>query len=152
MKPLLALSLATGLLCGLWTLCSELVGLTAWIGFAGCTTYFASGKKGLTGLTTTIRQNMLGVLAGIAIITLGDLLPFTGSLGFYSGVITFIMCIAGKYGYFSFIPGTFVGCFSTFAAQGNYLILILSLLCGALLGIACDTGGNILLKCSKKQK
>ena len=52
------------------------------------------------------------------------------------------MCIIGKSKWFDFIPGTFMGCFSTFAAGGNWMILVPSLLMGALLGISCDKSGD----------
>jgi hypothetical protein len=144
MTQLMALSITTGILCGVWSYISGPIGLLAWIGFAGCTTYFASGKHGIDGVFTTIRQNMFGVLCGMAIITLCDLFPFQGSLMVFSGFLTFVMCIAGRFKYLAFIPGSFVGCFSTFAANGDWVVLVITLLCGAALGIACDKSGDWL--------
>lgn len=140
----MALSIMTGLLCGIWTHISIPMGLMAWAGFAGTTTYFASGEHGFKGLFTTIRQNMFGVVCAMGIIFFSDLFNFPGALLVFSGVITFIMCIAGSFKYLSFIPGTFLGAFSTFAANGNYVPLIISLLLGAVLGILCDSTGTWL--------
>ena len=44
------LSIVTAILCGIWSYLSGIVGLIAWAGFAGCTTYFATGKHGLLGI------------------------------------------------------------------------------------------------------
>lgn len=37
-----------------------------------------------------------------------------------------------------------MGCFSTFAGEGNWKILIPSLFLGALLGVGCELGGDLL--------
>ncbi|MCR2043010.1 DUF1097 domain-containing protein [Anaerosalibacter massiliensis] len=144
MTYLMALSISTGILCGIWSQISIPMGMFTWAGFAGCTTYFASGKHKMEGFLLTIRQNIFGVFCGMMIIVLGDHFPFPGSIIIFSGLVTFIMCIAGKYKYFAFIPGTFVGCFSTFAGNGDWKILIPSLFLGALLGIGCELGGDLL--------
>ena len=142
MSYLCALGITTAILCGIWTWFSGYVGLFSWAGFAGCTTYFACGKHGVEGLKKTIIPNMAGVLCGVTIFFLTDLVPILGTLGIWSAIVTFIMCIIGKSKWFDFIPGTFMGCFSTFAAGGNWMILVPSLLMGALLGISCDKSGD----------
>lgn len=153
MTQLMALSITTGVLCGVWSYISAPLGLLAWVGFAGCTTYFASGKHGMDGVFTTVRQNMFGVACGMTILALCDLFPFEGSLLVFSGLLTFVMCIAGNFKYLAFIPGSFVGCFSTFAANGDWKVLIITLLCGAILGIACDKSGDLLYaKLGKPEK
>lgn len=144
MSSLMALSITTGILCGIWTQISIPIGLMAWAGFAGTTTYFATGESGPKALFSAIRQNMFGVLCAMGIIILSDYFSFPGALMVFSGLITFVMCIAGAFKYLSFIPGTFLGAFSTFAADGNYQIVILSLLAGAILGISCDLSGKWL--------
>lgn len=142
MTELMALSIVTGLLCGLWSQFAPMIGLITWAGFAGCTTYFASDKHGMEGFIVTVRQNLFGVLCGMAIILLSTKLPFTYDQVLYAGFITFIMCIAGRHKSLSFIPGTFMGCFATFASDGQWQILIPTLVVGALLGVACDLGGK----------
>lgn len=152
MTQLMALSIVTGVLCGVWSQFSPVVGLITWAGFAGCTTYFASGKHGSDGFLVTVRQNMFGVLCGMIIIILSTKFPFSFDQVLYSGFLTFVMCIVGKYKSLSFIPGTFVGCFSTFASNGDWKILIPSLIAGAVLGVLCDRGGDVFydLMSSKK--
>lgn len=144
MSYMCALGFMTAVLCGIWSYGSEIVGLLGWAGFAGCTTYFACGSKGLEGLKNTIFPNMSGVIWGMVIITLGSIAPFPGSGGVYCAIVTFFMCVQNKFKLLSFIPGTFMGCFSTFAAGGNWKLLVPSLLLGALLGIACDKSGGWL--------
>lgn len=142
MSYLCALGIITAILCGIWTWVSAPLGLFGWAGFAGCTTYFACGKHGVEGLKKTIIPNMAGVLCGMTIFFLTGLVPVLGDLGIWCAIVTFVMCIIGKSKWFDFIPGTFMGCFSTFAAGGNWMILVPSLLLGALLGISCDKGGD----------
>lgn len=153
MSSLMALSLATGLFCGIWSEFAPAFGLIVWAGFAGCTTYFASNSHGLEGLFVTVRQNLFGVVCGMGIIILSNKFPdLSMNTLIFSGSITFIMCIVGKFKWFSFIPGTFLGSFSTFAANGNWKALIPSLIMGAFLGLACDLGGNWLYKLLAKKE
>lgn len=141
---LLALSVSTAVLCGIWTYLADLSGLIGWAGFAGCTTYFACGKHGIEGLKNTVFPNMAGVLCAIAIIALSNVIPVFGELGIWCAALTFVMCIISKYQLFAFCPGTFMGCFTTFAAGGEWKLLVPSLLIGAFLGLGCDYGGKWL--------
>lgn len=151
MSSLSALAIVTAILCGIWTWLSGSLGLFGWAGFAGCTTYFASGHHGFEGLRKTILPNMAGVACGMSIILLSGLVPILGNIGIWSGIVTFVMCIIGKSKWFDFIPGTFMGCFSTFAAGGNWMLLVPSLLFGALLGVSCDKGGDWFYKTVTKE-
>lgn len=144
MSSLLALSITTAVLCGIWSFAAGMLGLIGWAGFAGCTTYFASGKHGLEGVRKTILTNLAGVACGMAIITLSGIFPAFGDWGIWCAIITFVMCIIAKFEWFDFCPGTFVGCYTTFAANGNWSMLILCLLIGAFLGFACDRSGSWL--------
>ena len=143
-SQLFALSVSTAVLCGIWSYLAGITGLPGWAGFAGCTTYFASGNHGLSGLKSTIFPNMAGVLCGLGIIALSSLWPALGNWGVWCAVITFVMCIISRFGLFAFCPGTFMGCFSTFAANGDWKLLVPSLLIGAILGLGCDMGGKWL--------
>lgn len=145
-SSLCALSISTAILCGLWSYLAGVFGLIGWAGFAGCTTYFASGKHGIEGLKKTILPNMAGVICGLIIITLSEIVPLLGNLGIWCGIITFIMCIIARYEWFDFCPGTFMGCFTTFAADGDWKMLIVCLIIGAFLGVGCDYGGVWLHK------
>lgn len=96
MSSLCALSIATAVLCGIWSYLAGIVGLIGWAGFAGCTTYFACGKHGMSGVKKTIVTNLAGVLCGMTIITLSKFSPVFGNLGIWCGIITFVMCIIAK--------------------------------------------------------
>lgn len=144
MSSLGALSITTAVLCGIWAFIAEPIGLLSWAGFAGCTSYFACGEHGVEGLKRSVIPNMAGVLCGMAIFLLTSVVPALGTAGVWTAIVTFVMCIIGKSKWFSFIPGTFFGCFSTFAAGGNWMILVPSLLLGALLGVSCDKSGDWL--------
>lgn len=152
MTELLALSIVTGILCGIWSQIAPMIGLISWAGFAGCTTYFASGKHGKEGFFLTVRQNLFGVACGMIIILLSNKFPVLLAPFLFSGFITFIMCIAKKIKGLEFIPGTFVGCFSTFASNGDWKILVPTLVVGALLGVGCDLGGKALYNIVNKNK
>ena len=144
MNSLVAISLSCAVFCGAWTVLADKLGLVSWAGFAGCTTYFASGKHGFLGLKKTIIPNMTGVLCGMLIIILSDLVPALGEIGVWCGIASFVMCIITKYELVDFCPGTFVGCFTTFAIGGNWKQLVVALICGAFLGFVCDLGGVVL--------
>jgi len=86
----------------------------------------------------------------MAILTLSDVVPLFGRTGVWCAVFTFVMCYIAKYEWFDFCPGTFVGCFSAFAAGGNWKLLIVSLILGAFLGYGCDRGGDWLYQTAQK--
>lgn len=152
MSSLCALSIVTAVLCGIWSYLAGIVGLIGWAGFAGCTTYFACGKHGMSGVKKTVVTNLAGVLCGMTIITLSKFSPVFGNLGIWCGIITFVMCIIAKSEWFDFCPGTFMGCFTTFAADGNWSALAISLVIGAFLGLACEYGGNWLYHAVTEKK
>ena len=146
MSFLCALSITTGFFCGVWSFISVPLGLLSWAGFAGCTTYFATGRHGAEGLKNAIIPNLMGIVCGMTIIFLGQLSPQLGNLGIWSGVISFVICIITKFKWFNFTPGTFLGCFATFAAGGDWKLLVPSIVVGAFLGWTCDTSGAWLYK------
>mgnify|MGYP002755296800 CR=1 FL=1 len=87
MSSLCALSIVTAVLCGIWSYLAGIAGLIGWAGFAGCTTYFACGKHGMSGVKKTMITNLTGVLCGMTIITLSKINPLFGNLGIWSGNI-----------------------------------------------------------------
>lgn len=151
---LLVLSIVTALLCAVWTLLSNVGSsfLLGWAGFAGCTSYFACGKHGLEGVKRTILPNLAGVVCGVLSISLGGLVNSMNDWGIWCGIFTFIMCYMAVSDLFSFCPGTFIGCFSVFAADGNWKLLVPSLIIGAFLGLACDMGSKALEKVLRGEK
>ena len=151
--PLFALSVSTAILCGVWALLATKYELIGWAGFAGCTTYFSTGHHGVVGLRKTILPNLAGVLCGMSIALLSDLVPALGNWGVWCAIITFVMCIISHFKAFDFCPGIFMGCFSTFAVdRDNWKLLVASLLIGAFLGLGCDMGGKWLYRLAGKNK
>ena len=152
MGSLLALSIPTAVLCGFWTFLASAVHLIGWAGFAGCTTFFSVGTGDRNALIKTLICNFVGVLCGFSILSLTKYLSFAQAAAIYSGIISFVMCMLGKFHFTSFIPGIFMGCFSTFACNGHYGLLILSMICGAFLGLACNKSGAWLYSVTNKHK
>ena len=146
MSLLVALSITTGIFCGIWYAFAGLTGLIAWVGFAGCTTYFATGKHGAEGLKNAIIPNLAGVACAMLCIFFGTRFSGLDSVGIWSGLISFGICMLSHMKWLAFVPGTFLGCFTTFAAGGNWKLLVPSILLGALLGWICDTAGIWLHK------
>lgn len=141
---------ATALLCLVWMAVAGVSGLTGWAGFTGCTAYFAAPGKGVKSLPVTLACVVSGILYALFSIWAG---------GFFSGQIvglgltfitTFLMCMGGSSRLLAFVPGAFMGSFSTFAAGGN-LITVVSIIIGVFLGLACDSFGKFLCGL-KKQK
>lgn len=144
MSQLLPLSIGTALLCGIWVWLSGQFDLLTWGGFAGCTSFFAAGGK-ITGLKKSLFASLSGVFWAAVIIWLSGVIAFQ-SAAFAVGLVTFCMCYQSRIALFSFIPGTFIGCFSTFAANGDYKIIVPALILGIVLGFLCEHSGSILQK------
>lgn len=137
------LSITTGSLCFLWAAIGPSLGLLVWAGFAGCTSFFAAGGKA-EGFKKTVAANISGViLATISIYLTGLInIEFLGAV--ITGVATFIMCAQGRFKLLSFIPGAFVGSYSTFASDGQSLIVLISLLIGAVIGYCCEKSAIVI--------
>ena len=153
MSLLLALAISTAVLCGVWTVAAPLLGLIGWAGFAGCTTYFSTGKHGKEGLIKTVATNMAGVLCGALSFLLAALVPSFSDWGIWCTIVTFLMVVMSGLKLFDFCPGIFMGCFCTFAANGDWKVLAVSMILGAILGVGCDSGGHWLYNtCQKNAK
>ncbi|BDM63698.1 hypothetical protein NFHSH190041_11500 [Shewanella sp. NFH-SH190041] len=141
MSVLLAIALTTGLLSGIWGWLSVIFGLLTWAGFLGCTTYFASPIEGLKGLGISICTNLSGVFWAMVIIKLTDM-GHMAVLGYIvTGIVATMMCVQAKKAWLSFIPGTFIGCCATFAANGHWQAVIPALIVGAVFGYLMKASG-----------
>ena len=138
---LVAISITTGIFCGVWYVLSGKLGLIGWAGFGGCTTYFATGKHGAEGLKNAILPNLAGIACAMICIFFGTNFPGLDAVGIWAGLISFVICMISHCKWFSFTPGTFLGCFCTFAAGGDWKLLVPSIFLGAFLGWTCDTTG-----------
>ncbi|TXD98480.1 DUF1097 domain-containing protein [Psychrobacter frigidicola] len=136
----------TGILCGLWGGYAGAIGLVAWAGFASTTAYFATGMRYLSGFFMTIITTMFGV--AFAWLMLQGAAVLGGSNAAYAlAVGIFVTCIVlmGQIKWTGYVPGIFVGTYSLFAMPDNNVpLLVLSLLAGAILGLACDWLGKAL--------
>ena len=154
MSYMCAISLMTAICCAFWAVISVAVGLSSWIGFAGCTTYFAiltTGCKGLPCVKKSIFCNLLGVACAMLAIYLGSFIPILDKFGLTTALISFIMLMLSQHKLFNYSPGIFIGCFSTFAANADLKAIIPALIVGVFLGFICDITGNwFYFKISKK--
>ncbi len=141
MSTLFAIALTTGILSGIWGWVSISLGLLTWAGFLGCTSYFASPNDSIKGLLTSMLTNMTGVFWAMVIIK-GSQYASVELLGYVlTGIVSFVMCIQAKKQWLSYIPGTFIGCCATFAANGHWQIVIPSLVVGGCFGYAMKATG-----------
>jgi len=141
MSTLVAISLTTGILSGLWGWIAISFGLLSWAGFLGCTSYFASPTDGVKGLLSSLFTNMTGVFWAMVIIH-GSTFAGLEILGYViTAIVAFFMCIQAKQTWLAYIPGTFIGSCATFAAAGDWQLVVPSLLLGGVFGYLMKTSG-----------
>lgn len=144
MSTLFAIALTTGILSGIWGWLSISLGLLTWAGFLGCTSYFASPKDGVRGLASSLIANMSGVFWGMVIIHGSEMISLE-IMGFVvTGVVSFLMCIQAKQSLLAYIPGTFIGCCATFAANGDWALVVPSIIVGGIFGYLMKATGLYL--------
>ncbi|MGF1719372.1 DUF1097 domain-containing protein [Vibrio kyushuensis] len=141
MSALVAISLTTGILSGLWGWIAISLGLLSWAGFLGCTSYFASPTSGLKGLGQSLITNMTGVFWALVIIHTSSLLSLEIVGYIVTAVVAFFMCIQAKQQWLAYIPGTFIGSCATFAAEGQWQLVIPSLILGGVFGYLMKASG-----------
>lgn len=134
---------ATALLCAIWIGVAPFAGLTGWAGFGGCTAYFACPAK--RRLLIALACLSSGIFYAMSAIWLGQLLPGVPFALLSTFVITFLMCAGPRFRALAFVPGAFIGSFSSFAANGDPMV-IPSLVTGVFLGLACDKLGQRLCR------
>ncbi|MBS0970250.1 DUF1097 domain-containing protein [Chimaeribacter arupi] len=153
MNVLLSLALTTGLLSGLWAWVAVSLGLLGWAGFLGCTAYFACPQGGLRGLAVAGLTTLSGVFWAQVIMDGTALQPEWTMLGYLmTGVVSFLMCVQAANRWLAFVPGTFIGACAMFAAQGNWRLVLPSLLVGLVFGYAMKNSGLWLAARSKTGK
>lgn len=140
MSPLIAIAITTGILSALWGWLAAALGLISWVGFLGCTSYFAS-SGGYKALLQTLFCNASGMLWALLLIH-GDRLWGAGVAGYVmTGVVATLMCVQAKQRWLGYIPGTFAGCCATFGAAGAWQQILPSLIIGALFGYLMKASG-----------
>ncbi|WP_193017519.1 DUF1097 domain-containing protein [Proteus sp. FME41] len=142
MRTLYFTALTTGILSGIWAFVANQFDLLSWAGFLGCTAYFAYPKEGIKGLAVTMATIMSGVIWALAIIYGSQVFSDISIFGYaVTGVIAFVMCIQAKSALLAYIPGTFIGACTLFAAQGDLVQTIPSLIVGVLFGYSMKMSG-----------
>ncbi|MDO6707043.1 DUF1097 domain-containing protein [Photobacterium sp. 1_MG-2023] len=150
MSVLIAIAITTGILSGLWGWIAVSLGLLSWAGFLGCTTYFASPQDGLKGVGLSLATNLSGVAWAMMIIHGSEWIGIEVFGYVMTALVSFLMCVQAKRQWLSFIPGTFIGCCATFAANGHWQLVIPSLILGVCFGYAMKTSGLWLQAKSQK--
>lgn len=141
MSTLVAISLTTGILSGLWGWLAISLGLLSWAGFLGCTSYFASPTSGLKGLAESLITNMTGVFWAMVIIHASQFASVE-ILGYViTAIVAFFMCIQAKQTWLAYIPGTFIGSCATFASGGDWMLVVPSLVLGGIFGYLMKASG-----------
>lgn len=142
MRTLYFTALTTGILSAIWAFVANQFDLLSWAGFLGCTAYFAYPKEGIKGLAVTMATIISGVIWALAIIYGSQVFSDISIFGYaVTGVIAFVMCIQAKSALLAYIPGTFIGACTIFAAQGDLSQTIPSLIVGVLFGYSMKMSG-----------
>ncbi|MDD8915288.1 DUF1097 domain-containing protein, partial [Escherichia coli] len=95
---------------------------------------------------------MSGVIWALAIIYGSQLFNDSAVFGYaVTGVIAFVMCVQAKSTLLAYIPGTFIGACTIFAAQGDLTQTILSLILGILFGYSMKMSGLWIANKSQKK-
>ncbi|WP_314194547.1 DUF1097 domain-containing protein [uncultured Arthrobacter sp.] len=150
MKPLVTIGITAGILAGLWTQYSTLLGLITWVGFLSWACFFAAGgKKG--GLLKAIPANLSGVLWGAAIVWGAANLPVPAALGISVAIAVVAMCVQARWSVLAFIPGTFAGCAAYFGTTFDAAGTCIALIAGAGLGWFSEYTAGLLTNAGKKQ-
>lgn len=150
MKNRWQVAISAGILAALWCGIADAFHLVTWIGFLGCSTYFAQPKSGFQGVVMTWCTNLSGVFWAWLAITCSSYFetPLVGYL--LTGIITSIMCLQAAYHRLAFIPGAFIGCCITFAMGGDIINILPALIFGALLGYSMTLFTNPLVAITAK--
>ena len=94
-----------------------------------------------------------GVAWALVIIHGSALAPQVQILSYMmTGVVAFLMCIQARRTLLSFVPGTFIGACATFAADGDWRLVIPSLALGLVFGYAMKNSGLWLAARADKHK
>lgn len=142
MNILFSIALTTGILSGIWGWVAVSLDLLSWAGFLGCTAYFACPQGGMKGLLISFCTLLSGVAWAQLIIHSSALMPHLEIASYaITGVVAFLMCMQAKSLLLSFVPGTFIGACATFAGQGDWRLVVPSLIVGLIFGFAMKNSG-----------
>lgn len=145
MSIFMANALGTGIFCGIWQGVGTLIGLPTWMGFVGCTSYFAAGG-GKKGFIKSICCNYVGLLWGMCIILAGNISSGILFGAIVTGFFSWLIVYQSRINLLSLVPNTFMGGFSAFASGGDWKMLCICLVVGNCLGAVCDYSGKYFAK------
>lgn len=138
------LGLGTAAACVIWQYgLAPALDLMSWAGFAGCTCYFACPDKGMKGVKSGLICAGSGIAYAYLSMFIGSRISLPAAGVCAAFIITHLMCVQSAIPALSYIPGTFFGSFSTFAAGGDKRI-IPCMIIGLFLGLCCDKLGKLL--------
>lgn len=147
MNLLLSLGISIGVLAGVWTAISVVLGWATWCGFAAWACFYAAGGKE-KGLKDALLANISGAIWGVIILQITNVLsPMMGGTSALSiGVVigAFAMCVQANISHLAFIPGAFIGAAVLFGA-GDFVTAVIGLVAGALFGYVSEKGSNLLM-------
>ena len=147
MTYLISVGITVGILAGAWCFAADSVGLISFAGFLGWATYFAAGG-GDKGVKLGICSNLSGVIWGLATTALCGFFPDVPYY-FFTIIFAAIMCWQAHVQLLSFIPGTFIGNATYYAAMalgGDAGLTAAGLACGICLGLISDKSARLLTK------
>ncbi|MBG0763855.1 MAG: DUF1097 domain-containing protein [Tissierellales bacterium] len=147
MNLLLSLGISIGVLAGIWTAMSVVLGWSTWCGFAAWATFYAAGGKE-EGLKKAIFSNLSGVFWGVVIVQISNLLTpmIGGTVALSIGVVVgaFAMCLQANISLLAFIPGAFIGA-AIYFGSGDVVTAVVGLVSGGLFGYVSEKGSNLLM-------
>jgi hypothetical protein len=151
MKLYTSLGITIGILAGIWTQLSTMLGLYTWVAFIAWACFFAAGG-GRTGFLKTIPSNLSGLVWGWLIVWgAGAVGGWTGALAVAVAIGAFMMCIQANWSVLTFIPGAFAGTAVFFGTGGDWSGAGIALIAGAVLALLSGWTGNLLAAALTKQ-
>ena len=129
----LPLALSIGILAGIWTFFSGVLGLLTWPCFVGWALFFAAGgdKNAIWKAGCPI---ICGAVLGFLSVAAAPYLGSTLGLAIAVTIIAIIMVMLSPISVFGFVPAQFAACAVFFGAGAKFMPAILPLIIGVLLG------------------
>ncbi|MCT8975566.1 DUF1097 domain-containing protein [Clostridium sp. CX1] len=159
MSGIMSGAISMGILAWIWSNFSTAIGVQAWAGFMGTTTYYgvgsALGERFVKGWLRGIFVNMVGVAWAIFCVEASNVLHIPNIVAIMTGVISFGIVAEAKWKHLMFVPGVYIGCSTTFGMMAlghSYLDTAAVLLMGSVVGLVSDAGGAWLEKITNKNK
>ncbi len=149
MSPLIAIAITTGILSAVWGWVAVTLGLISWVGFLGCTSYFAS-SGGYKALLQTLLCNASGMLWALLLIH-GDAWWGAGVAGYLmTGVVATPDVRAGQAAVARLHSRHLRRLLRHLRCGGEWRLILPSLIIGALFGYLMKASGLWLSRKTQK--